>query len=63
VKTTEADAVAVTETLYEMMTDPQTAWTREVLEFAGLSKPDVPAYERLAEHERQAAELGYPELK
>jgi ABC-type phosphate/phosphonate transport system substrate-binding protein len=63
VKTTEADAVAVTETLYEMMTDPQTAWIREVLEFAGLSEPDVPAYERLAEYERQAAELGYPELK
>jgi ABC-type phosphate/phosphonate transport system substrate-binding protein len=63
VRTTEADAVTVTETLYDIMKDPQTAHIREVLEFTGLSVPDVPAYEHLAEYEREAAELGYPELK
>jgi ABC-type phosphate/phosphonate transport system substrate-binding protein len=63
VRTTEADAVIVTETLYDIMKDPQTAHIREVLEFTGLSVPDVPAYEHLAEYEREAAELGYPELK
>jgi hypothetical protein len=57
-----ADAVALAETLYDM-NDPQIAHIREVLEFTGLSVPDVAAYERLAEYEREAAELGYPELK
>jgi ABC-type phosphate/phosphonate transport system substrate-binding protein len=63
VNTTEADAVALAETLYDIMNDPQLAHIREVLGLTGLSVPDVAAYERLAEYEREAAELGYPELK
>jgi ABC-type phosphate/phosphonate transport system substrate-binding protein len=63
VNTTEADAVAVAETLYDIMNDPQISHIRDVLEFTGLSVPDVVAYERLAEYEREAAELGYPELR
>jgi ABC-type phosphate/phosphonate transport system substrate-binding protein len=63
VNTTEADAVALAETLYDIMNDPQIAHIREVLGLTGLSVPDVAAYERLAEYEREAAELGYPELK
>jgi ABC-type phosphate/phosphonate transport system substrate-binding protein len=63
VNTTEADTVALAETLYDIMSDPQLAHIREVLELTGLSVPDVAAYERLAEYEREAAELGYPELK
>jgi ABC-type phosphate/phosphonate transport system substrate-binding protein len=63
VNTTEADAVSLTETLYDIMNDPKIAHIREVLELTGLSVPDVAAYRRLAEYEREAAELGYPELK
>jgi len=61
-KTSEADAAALAETLFEIMTDPQTAPLREVLELSGLSAPDVAAYEGLTEYEREAAERGYPEL-
>jgi ABC-type phosphate/phosphonate transport system substrate-binding protein len=63
VNTTEADAVSLAETLHEIMNDPQIAHIRAVLELTGLSVPDVAAYERLAEYEHEAAELGYPELK
>lgn len=63
VNTTEADAVALAEALYEIMTDPRSAHIRGALELAGLSVPDVIAYERLAEYEREAAELGFPEIK
>jgi ABC-type phosphate/phosphonate transport system substrate-binding protein len=63
VNTTEADAVALAETLSDIMNDPQIAPIRDVLELTGLSAPDVAAYERLAEYEREAAELGYPELE
>jgi hypothetical protein len=45
------------------MNDPQISHIRDVLEFTGLSVPDVVAYERFAEYEREAAELGYPELR
>jgi hypothetical protein len=45
------------------MHDPQTAGIRGVLELAGLSAPNVAAYERLAEFEREAADLGFPEIK
>jgi ABC-type phosphate/phosphonate transport system substrate-binding protein len=63
VNTTESDAVALAEALYEIMNDPQIAHIREALELIGLSVPDVAAYERLANYEREAAELGFPEIK
>ncbi len=63
VNTTEADVVALAEILSDIMKDPQIAPIRDVLELTGLSAPDVAAYERLAEYEREAAELGYPELE
>jgi hypothetical protein len=36
---------------------------RGILELAGLSEPDIAAYERLAEFEREAADLGFPEIE
>jgi ABC-type phosphate/phosphonate transport system substrate-binding protein len=63
VTTTESDAVAIAEALHEVVSDPQTADMRGILELAALSVPDVAAYERLAEYEREAADLGFPELK
>jgi hypothetical protein len=45
------------------MGDPQTADMRGTLQLAALSVPDVAAYERLAEYEREAADLGFPEEK
>lgn len=61
--TTEADAAATAEALHEIMSDPQTADIRETLQLAAVSVPDIAAYERLAEYEREAADLGFPELK
>jgi hypothetical protein len=63
VNTTESDAVAIAEALHDIMGDPQTANMRGILQLAALSVPDVAAYERLAEYEREAADLGFPEIK
>jgi ABC-type phosphate/phosphonate transport system substrate-binding protein len=63
VNTTASDAVAIAEALHEIMDDPQTADIRGTLELAGFSVPDFGAYERLAEYEREAADLGFPEIK
>jgi ABC-type phosphate/phosphonate transport system substrate-binding protein len=63
VSTMEPDAVAVAGTLYEIMNDPQIAHVCEALELTGLSVPDVAAYEGLADYEREAIELGFPEIK
>jgi ABC-type phosphate/phosphonate transport system substrate-binding protein len=63
VNTSESDAAALAEALHEIMKDPQTAGIRGILELAGLSAPDAGAYERLAEYEREAAGLGFPEIK
>jgi ABC-type phosphate/phosphonate transport system substrate-binding protein len=63
VTTTESDALAIAEALHEIMGDPRTAEIRDILELAALSVPDVFAYERLAEYEREAAELGFPEIR
>jgi ABC-type phosphate/phosphonate transport system substrate-binding protein len=63
VNTSESDAVALAEALYEIMNDPQIAHIREALELTGLSVPDVAAYERLADYEREATDLGFPEIK
>ena len=63
VNTSESDAMAIAEALHEIMDDPQAADIRGALQLAGLSAPDVAAYERLAEFEREAADLGFPEIK
>lgn len=63
VNTTESDAVAIAEALHEIMGDPETADMRGILQLAALSVPDIAAYEHLAQYEREAAELGFPELK
>jgi ABC-type phosphate/phosphonate transport system substrate-binding protein len=62
VNTSEFESAAIAETLHEIMDDPQAADTRGALELAGLSTPDVDAYERLTEFEREAADLGFPEI-
>lgn len=59
----EFDAMAIAGALHEIVDDPQTADIRGILELAGLSAPDAAAYERLAEYEREAVDLGFPELK
>jgi ABC-type phosphate/phosphonate transport system substrate-binding protein len=63
VYTTQSDAVAIAESLHEIMDDPQTANIRGIMELSGLSVPDVAAYERLAEYEREAADLGFADIK
>ena len=63
VNTSESDAAAIAETLHEIMDDPQATNIRGALELAGVSTPDVDAYERLMEFEREAADLGFPEIK
>jgi hypothetical protein len=59
----KSDAVAIAEALHEIMGDPQTSDMRGILQLAALSVPDVAAFERLAEYEREAADLGFPQLK
>jgi ABC-type phosphate/phosphonate transport system substrate-binding protein len=61
--TTESDAIALAEALHEIMKDPQLAHIRGALELTGLSVPDVTAYERLADYEREATKLGFPAIK
>jgi ABC-type phosphate/phosphonate transport system substrate-binding protein len=61
--TTASDAAAIVEALHEIMDDPQTADLRGTLELDGLSVPDLGAYERLAEYEREAVGLGFPEIR
>ena len=63
VNTSEPDAKALAAALHEIIVDPQTAGICGVLELTGLSAPDVAAYERLADFEREAADLGFPGIK
>jgi ABC-type phosphate/phosphonate transport system substrate-binding protein len=63
VNTVASDVAALTEALYELMNDPKVAGICGTLELTGLSGPDVAGYERLAEYEREAAELGFPEIR
>jgi ABC-type phosphate/phosphonate transport system substrate-binding protein len=63
VDTTESDAIAIAEALHEIMEDPAGAGMRGMLELKGVSVPDSSAYERLAEYEREAADLGFPEIR
>ena len=61
--TSESDVMAIAETLHEIMDDPQTADICAVLELTGLSAPDVAAYECLSDFEREAADLGFPDIE
>lgn len=61
--TSDSEAAAIAETLHEIIDDPRTADICGALELAGLSAPDVDAYERLAEFEREAVDLGFPEIR
>jgi ABC-type phosphate/phosphonate transport system substrate-binding protein len=61
--TTASEVTALGEALYEIMNDPQVFHIREMLELTGLSVPDDDAYERLVQYEREAAELGFPEIR
>jgi ABC-type phosphate/phosphonate transport system substrate-binding protein len=63
VNTTASDATAMAEALHEIMNDPQTADLRGALELTCLSVPDVGAYERLAQYEHEAADLGFAEIR
>lgn len=62
-RTTESETVVIAESLYEIMNDPLLARVRSALELTGLSVPDVAAYERLADYEREATELGFAEIR
>ena len=63
VNTAESDAAAIVEVLHQIMADPQIAHVRGTLELGDLVAPDVAAYEHLADYERQAAELGFSEIR
>lgn len=61
--TSDAEAATISEALWEIFADPRTKQIRKALELAGIAAPDEQAYERLALYEREAAELGYPEIR
>jgi ABC-type phosphate/phosphonate transport system substrate-binding protein len=61
--TTASDAAAIAESLHEIMDDPQTADIRGTLELVGLSVPHFGAYEHLAEYEREAVDLSFPQIR
>jgi ABC-type phosphate/phosphonate transport system substrate-binding protein len=62
--TTEALAVATLRTsLDALFSDPATAGIREKLGLVAVSVLNASAYERLAEYEKEAADLGYPRLE
>jgi ABC-type phosphate/phosphonate transport system substrate-binding protein len=62
IATGQSEAAVIAETLHEMIVDPQNAAVQGGLELSGLSVPDVAAYQRLMEYEREAIDLGYPEI-
>jgi hypothetical protein len=46
-----------------VFSDPAAAATREILGLAAVSQLTTSAYERLADYEKEAVELGYPNLE
>ena len=60
---TASEVAALGEALYETMRDPELSSVRDVLALSDLSVPDVDAYEGLAQHEREAAELDFPKIR
>lgn len=61
--TSETEAAIISEALKEIFVDPRSEKIRRALELTGIDAPDEQAYERLALYEREAAELGYPEIR
>jgi len=61
--TSDAEAAIIIEALNEIVADPRTAQLRQALQLFDVAVPDVHAYEKLALYERQAAEMGYPEIR
>lgn len=62
-QTSDGEAAIIAAALFRLFEDPSTAGFRDDLELAGLTTPDVAAYERLAAYEQEAVELGYPEIR
>jgi ABC-type phosphate/phosphonate transport system substrate-binding protein len=61
---TDGQAVAMLrDSLDALFSDPATAGTRDMLGLAAVSVLNASAYERLADHEREAIDLGYPNLE
>jgi ABC-type phosphate/phosphonate transport system substrate-binding protein len=60
---TESEVKALGEALDETMNDPELSHMRKVLELTELSVPEIDAYEQLAQYEREAAELDFPEIR
>jgi ABC-type phosphate/phosphonate transport system substrate-binding protein len=54
---------ALRESLDAVFSDPAAAATREILGLAAVSQLTTSAYERLADYEKEAVELGYPNLE
>jgi ABC-type phosphate/phosphonate transport system substrate-binding protein len=62
--TTDARAVAtLRQSLDTLFSDPATAGTRETLGLTAVSVLNTSAYERLADYEKEAEDLGYPNLE
>jgi hypothetical protein len=62
--TTDASAVAILrESLDTLLWDPATAAVRETLGLTAVSVLNTSAYERLADYEKEAEDLGYPNLE
>jgi ABC-type phosphate/phosphonate transport system substrate-binding protein len=56
-------AVTLRECLGELFADPATARMRDTLGLTAVSVPRASAYERLLDYEKEAADLGYPNLE
>ncbi|WP_315837624.1 phosphate/phosphite/phosphonate ABC transporter substrate-binding protein [Bradyrhizobium prioriisuperbiae] len=63
VSTPEDEVKVLTDVLHEIVRDPHLRPTLDVLGLMGLAAPDVAAYERLSDYEREAARRGYEELQ
>jgi ABC-type phosphate/phosphonate transport system substrate-binding protein len=62
--TTDAQAVAtLRKSLDALFSDPATAVVRETLGLTAVCQLTTHAYERLADYEKEAADLGYPDLE
>jgi len=66
VTSTTTDArtvVTLRRSLDTMFSDPATAVIREMLGLTAVSVLNASAYERLADYEKEAEDLGYPNLE
>lgn len=61
--TTESDANVLIDVLHGVIRDPATMQVRDIIGLTGFALPNVGAFEQLAQYEREAIELGHPELE